>query len=369
VGSSRALGGHRLTLPWYAAVKRRRVGQAKSSELAENQAGLKDKSKSPQRFSLRIAPSSRHIGCDARDRKARREGKTMEIEKQRWAPQPATCVKNVGGFGWSHPLVSTSHPYWEDVMELEDGRFLFDVEWKFEGAGAEGGWVAGAHIQKSCTEYASYPNAWQLAAGTGDDVAFLVKHAFDGKGARILDLDIHYDNNFPRFSVILVPNHGPAARAWWWGWGATAQNLTDVINGKAWANFKADNIKKKLVAIEREANGHFAFVLNEHKPGESSWWGFGAAEQNISQVISGKAWASFKADNIEKRLVSLKRFGQSNWTFIMVPREEGLLWDRFWNATWKELSDHAAANNQRIIDIERHGSSDDHFSAVLVQNQ
>src|SRR5262245_43578468 len=106
----------------------------------------------------------------------------MEIEKQRWAPQPASCVKDVGGFGWSHPLGSTAHSSWEDVMELEDGKFLCDVEWKLGGGGAAGAWVAGAHIQKSCTEYASYQNAWQLAAGTGDDVAFFVEHAFDGKG-------------------------------------------------------------------------------------------------------------------------------------------------------------------------------------------
>jgi len=299
----------------------------------------------------------------------------MEIEKQRWAPLPAACASaeggpeglkpGVGAYGWfqASPL-----SVWEEVFENEYGsRLLFDIEYKPAGGAAEG-WFAIAYIWKNCTEYASYKDAWKLAGGTGDDVAFFVEHAFDGKGARILDLDIHYDNNQLRFSVILVANHGPVARAWWWGWGATAQNLTDVLNGKAWATFKADNIKKKLVAIEREANGHFAFVLNEHKPGEAWWWGFGATVQNITDVLNGKAWATFKADNIEKRLVSLKRFAHENWTFIMVPRE-GLGWEWFPSKTFAELWDIAMAHNERIIDIERYGSSDDHFSAVLVQNQ
>ena len=156
----------------------------------------------------------------------------MEIEKQRWAPLPAACANadagpfgpkpGVGAYGWSQ---ASPRSVWEKVFESEYGsRLLFDIEYKPaagpspEDPTAEG-WIAIAYIWKNCTEYASYQDAWKLAQGTADDVAFFVEHAFDGKGARILDLDIHYDNNQLRFSVILVANYGPAARAWWGGVG------------------------------------------------------------------------------------------------------------------------------------------------------
>ena len=289
---------------------------------------------------------------------------TMEIEKQRWFPQTGACALTPEGFGWSQPLGSTAHPYWEDVMELEDGNFLFDVEYREGGADDISGWVAGAFVKKSCTEFASYTPSFKLFQGTGDDIKFALDHVFEKKGARILDLDIYYDNGQLRFAVILVPNYGSAARGWWWGWGATAQILSEVLSGKAWASFKADGIKKKIVAIEREAKGHFAFVLNELKPGEAWWRGFGADIPNIVSVVNGEAWANFAADNIKKRLVSLKRFAHRNWTFIAVPTE-GVGWWWWPNKTWTELGAEAEKNNARIIDIERYGSSDTLFSGIL----
>src|SRR5262249_19447095 len=72
-------------------------------------------------------------------------------------------------------------------------------------------------------------------------------------------------------NVTAVANYGAAAKAWWWSGfaGATGAQVADVLNGKAWpaGGFKQDNVKKRLVAIERSrVDGRFRFVLNEAKP-------------------------------------------------------------------------------------------------------
>lgn len=285
----------------------------------------------------------------------------VEIERQRWAPLAKNLVAGAGGFGWLRPFTVGSTYDWEEDMEKEDGLFLFDLESKDEE-------IAGAWIRKAGTEFASYPDSWKLFSGDFDDIKFAVKNVFDGKGGRILDLDITYRNFAQFFDVILVPNYGAAKRAWWWGSGATGQNLADVIDGKAWGDFKADKMKKRIVAIDRGIDSRFSFVLNEWKSGEAWWWGHGASISNIGTVIDGGAWAGFKADKVQKRLVSLKRHAKGNWTFLLVPRD-GIDWWWYPTTTWDELAANAKEHNARVIDIERYGSSDDLFSAVLVQNQ
>ena len=124
--------------------------------------------------------------------------------------------------------------------------------------------------------------------------------------ARFVDLDLDPQGDFGAGAiasedlvVVAVPNQGSAWRKWWWSGsaGATAKQLTDVINGKAWpaGKFKQDNIPKKLVALARsKLDGKFRFVVNEWKPGEAWWWGYGASIDNITAVLKGEAWADFR---------------------------------------------------------------------------
>jgi hypothetical protein len=310
----------------------------------------------------------------------------MDIEKQRWEPVPAACVPVVdeaffpgaaGAYRFTDAASGDAHPTWDGFVEEGLKQFVFDHE-----SGPAGPPICGCYMAKSCTEYASYEDAWARGWGkTGADIVAKMKSAFDGKGARILDIDL--SANFPdpppsggtaHMSVIFVPNYGPAARAWWWSGsaGATAAEVASVLNGKAWpaGKFKNDGIKKKLVAIERGSDHKFRFVMNKLKPGEAWWWGYGASLDNITAVLNGNAWADFKKDKIEKRLVSLKRHAPGNWTFIMVPRD-GLGW--VWHPhidSIKDLQAEATKNNQRIIDLEFHDPTptDLQVSAVLVQN-
>ena len=89
---------------------------------------------------------------------------------------------------------------------------------------------------------------------------------------------------------------------------------------------------------------------------------------NIEAVINGHAWGAFEADGIKKRLVSLKRHAADNWTFILVPWEQGVGWSWHPKISWHDLAETAAQEGARVIDLERYGTSDELFSAILLHN-
>ena len=281
------------------------------------------------------------------------------IEQQRWDPIAKGCVPSVGGFGWSNPLGSSQHPSWQDAKELEQGWMLFNAEYR-------DGWIAGAVIDKACTQFNGYPDAWTVFSSTPQGVEAVRPTAFDGKPGRIIDIDVYYDG-IPvpankRHRVIFAPNYGPAYQASWWGHGATAADLTKLINGQAWANFAADGIPKRIVSIDREFDGRYSFVLTKWKPGEAWWWGPGATQQELVNAINGQG------DGIAKRLVALIPHGDGHFTSVLVPWKAGV---GFWwkpNATWSQINSLATSTNSRIVDLERYGASNDHYSAVLVGN-
>jgi hypothetical protein len=286
----------------------------------------------------------------------------MEIEKQRWAPIPASCVTASGAFGWSQTLGSTAHEYWWDKAEVEDHQFLVHAEYRSDD------WIAGVWLQKSCTEYAQYSDAWVPVTGSADDIGAYLDQGFAGEKGRVLDISVSTLNPQQPFNTILVPNYGAAQRGGWWGFGATDQNIADVVNGKAWGSFPADGIKKKLISIDRRPDGRFVFALNQLERGDQWWWGHGAGVSNIASIINGQAWGAFSADGIKKRLVSLRQFAEDNFTFIMVPWEPGVGFWWYPAIAWSDLANNATEHHARIIDIRRHGSSNDLFSAVLVSN-
>jgi hypothetical protein len=296
----------------------------------------------------------------------------MHIEEQRWAPVAARCTPALmpvevsgTGVGWLHGPPSSP----------EDGSV--DFGFRFD----QGDYFYWCYLALACTEFASYlPTFHTLEEDPTGAVPGTINDglatASEGKAARLIDMKylvLNIEAGVPAFrlSAIVVPNYGPAARKWWWSGsgGATAAQLTDVINGKAWGPFKHDNIKKRLVSLDRSPlDGKFRFVLNEWK-GEAWWWGHGASVDNIKSVINGEAWAKVPKDGIEKRLVSLKRYAKGNWTFLMVPRN-GLGWSWHRKISIPDLLTYAKQYNERAISIHYLDPSNkaDYVSAVLVQN-
>jgi hypothetical protein len=291
---------------------------------------------------------------------------------------------------------------WDELWDTVDHKLVTDAEWKHEE-----GKVAGSFLLKGCTEFVSHKRSWLLESATFETLDAAAHTIFDGKPGRVIDVDEGSQKGW--YDAIFVPND--SGKPWWWGHGASMQNLKDLINGKAWGKSKADGIKKRLITLVRRKDHRFIFVLNEWK-GESWWWGSGASYGDLDNVINGKAWGDNKADKIPKRLVSLqarRRFKKiqephtyrepiyhknehgeytgeidgyeektvyvtktveidPHFTFIAIPWEPGI---GFWwlpASPISEINDLANKNNARILQLRRYGSSKQRFTAIFVGN-
>ena len=285
----------------------------------------------------------------------------MRIEQQRWAPLSGGCSLKPGGFGWSHPLPSTQHDAWWEVIDAEDHELVFHLDYRDD-------WASGSFLKRSCTEFTSYPKTWIPISQDVSTINAYLDHGFGtGKHGRLIDIDGSSDGN-GWLDVIMVPNYGQAARSWWWSPNASAQDLKNACAGKAWQNHQADGITKKIASIARKANGNLAFILNQPEPGEDSpYFGIGVGTASIKTLLNGGSWGGIPAGP-ERRLVYLKlHAAPDNWTFLMVPRH-GLGWHWWEAASWNDIKTDCEALNRRLIHIDRYGNSDDLYTAIVVQN-
>jgi hypothetical protein len=273
-----------------------------------------------------------------------------------WATPP-------GGFGWSKALGSTLDEDWWAEQEVDEGQFIFQAVYR-------GDFVAGAQMYKGKTEFASIPRSTHQFMGSAAALQqFLNQLPKNGGKGRVIDIRHSSDDPDLPINAIVVPNSGSVERKSWWGHDATAQEISHALEGKAWSGHAADGIKKKIVSIDRAPDGRFLFVLNELAPGDAWWWGFGASLADVEAVFEGKAWADFKADGIKKRLVSLKRFeDKDDWTFLMIPWEPDVAWWLSPALNFHDITKQAQQHHARIISLERDGSSNDLFTAIMVGN-
>jgi hypothetical protein len=272
----------------------------------------------------------------------------VHIEEQRWMPLAPNCAD----------IDAAGYPTGEGVGLAKHFSTTEHLPINVSDAGYA------CFVRKSCTEFAPYSEAHDY--GGPSLVAKTPDTAFGGQGARVISVNY---NLADAFVYLMVPNYGAPAHSWWWSGsgGATAAQLADVLQGRAWGNFKHDNITKKIVSVVRSrVDGKFRFVLNKVEPGDAWWWGYGASIDNIKAVLNGDAWASFAKDGIEKRLVQLKRHAKGNWTFLMRPRNS-LGWAWYPSIDSVSLVAEAKKNNHRVISIEplEHANP---CSAVTVQN-
>ena len=283
---------------------------------------------------------------------------TMEIEKQRWFPQTGACALTPGGFGWSFPVNQGS---------LGD-KLLFSFDTKEAGPNDINGFNAGAFLKIACTEYSSYPQSWQLVEGvkSSSDMLGFVNNVFE-KGGRILDLNGRIDSNGALvYDAILVPNYGPSAIKWWFGLGATESEVNDVLSGKP-TPITQNPSPKKLTTVDRLPDGHFAFAVTILQHDDYPWWWFiGMSKDNIDAACAGKAFdckfGHVKADNNIKRPVSIKQhLFDLTYTVILVQRDQ--LLTHYWvSAPWSTIASALETHNYRLISIHRSVSATASYS-------
>ncbi len=154
--------------------------------------------------------------------------------------------------------------------------------------------------------------------------------------ARILELESYQVGGQTRFTVVLVPNTGADAKAWWWYFDATP----DFIGSKLTEN-GARLIDLDAYLVGGSLRYSAVMIANQGADARTWFWYYGVSPDFISSAL--------KQNNA--RLVDLDRDSFGNFDVIM-ERAQGEHWWWYFNVSESELNDLVAQDGARIIDVE-----------------
>lgn len=153
--------------------------------------------------------------------------------------------------------------------------------------------------------------------------------------ARIVDIEAYYISGELKFSVVLTPNTGANAKAWWYYYGVD----TGFISTKLSEN------KARLVDIDAYKDGsatRYAVVMirNNGEDQRAWWWYYGVS----TSFISGRLSAN------RARLMDLEYLGNNRWAVIMERSKARWYWYYGFRSS-KSLLSRASQNGARIFHV------------------
>jgi hypothetical protein len=199
----------------------------------------------------------------------------------------------------------------------------------------------------------SYAKGWYWFYGLTSDQ---LSQEITNLNARIIDIDV-YDTGTgsPTFAAILLPNTGADAKAWWWYFNVTTDQIGTFINQN----------NGRLIDLHQYTIGgvtRYAVVMISNTGADASgwWWYFG---------ISASQVAGFLQQN-GAFLTSIEPTDSSGSAFnvIMQPTPPGLLWWWYFGVDSATLSDRINQNGARLLDVKSYFSGGSRIHAAIMLN-
>ncbi|MFC2082781.1 hypothetical protein ACFLSG_01930 [Candidatus Bipolaricaulota bacterium] len=181
----------------------------------------------------------------------------------------------------------------------------------------------------------SYASGWWWYFGIDAD---RVSELLDELSARIIDLEVYSVRGQLRFAVILVPNTGSQAKAWWWLYNASAETLSDLVSQH----------NARLVDLEvYEHSGrqrYAAVMIRNTGDDEDSWsWHIGISPDDLSALFSSNP----------VRILDLERMPDGRYAAILF-RRHGEPWWWWYGLRSSDVTEVAGITGGRIVDVEQY---------------
>jgi len=177
-----------------------------------------------------------------------------------------------------------------------------------------------------------YGSAWWWYFGkTADQVGSLLNQ----NHARLISIDPYQTSDGLRFAVVMVPNAGAQARAWWWYYGVSGTTVGQLLSQH----------DARLIALRPYVdNGQrvFAVIMISNTGADykdSEWW-FGASPSDIQGHITN--------DNM--RVTALAPDPDGGWDVILVP-SEGEKWYWWYGVDPQTVGNNVTSHGTRLIDL------------------
>jgi len=196
----------------------------------------------------------------------------------------------------------------------------------------------------------STPTAWWIYAGQSfNDIGNTIK----AKNARIIDISV--DNSSPNpYTVTYVQNTGSYAKKWWWYVGIDANTLAKNLSTN----------KARLISLKAYDTGGgnirfaVAMISNTGADAKAWWYYYGKSTADVTNLT--------KANKARlTTLQSYTSNGQTLYSFIMIAEsgKDNKGWWWYFNENPQAIGNALSANKARLLDLTPAGNGN--FNVVM----
>lgn len=185
-----------------------------------------------------------------------------------------------------------------------------------------------------------------------------VKEKIQQHNARLIDLEVYYVNNSPRYALVMVSNTGTERKSWWYYSRLTFEELQQKLAEK----------RGRLLDLDtyiRGSNRFFSAVMVPNTGDEAkSWWYY--TNMSAEEVSDKLRQHQARLTDVEVRSNS-----NGNITFsVVMERLSGETWWWYYGKTMSEVSELTNQHGARIIDIEPYTNQNDQkrFVVIMLRN-
>jgi len=195
----------------------------------------------------------------------------------------------------------------------------------------------------------SSPTAWWFETG---QTYTQVQNTITTLNARIINIKADVSTN--TFTVTYVENTGSFAKSWWWYVGIDAATLaTNITNNNG-----------RLISLQAYDIGGgnirfaVAMVANTGTDAKAWWYYFGQTPTEISNLAAAN---KARLTNLESYVSN----GQTYYACVMISNSgaDGKAWWWYYNVSPQTIASNIASSNSRLLDLTSAGSGT--FNAVL----
>jgi hypothetical protein len=171
--------------------------------------------------------------------------------------------------------------------------------------------------------------------------------------ARIIDIEAYEVSGAVRYAVVMVPNTGADAKAWWY---YVTTNLNDIVNATSSNNARIVDIEEDVLLGQ---TWYTAVMISNTGADAKGWyWYIGASSSFISNEIATK----------NLRLIDLERRSNGTYAVVLVKNTEAMSWWWYIGQTAAGLTAAINQTGSRIQSIERVDSGGTPYFYALLHN-
>lgn len=197
----------------------------------------------------------------------------------------------------------------------------------------------------------STPTAWWIYGGQSPTD---VNNTLATLNARIVDIIVDSFSPSYSFTVTYVQNTGSYAKTWWWYYGVDATAVSHLLT--------ANNARPIALKAYDIGGGtiRFAVVMisNTGADAKAYWWYYGQSANDISNLVNANNARLTRIDQYTDN-------GQTVYAVVMISNTgtDARAWWWYVDVTPAQISGLVTANNARLLDLNSAGGGN--FNAIM----